>query len=381
MIPTHIIDAIREGIEQDDIEFKSSLSVKTREDRAKVARSISALANTVSNYGYYIVGVIDKKARKGFTPNDYIVDFSNNSIDDISIEVEKNCIDSFLNLRPNINITIEKYPETDLKILLIIISQPFNRPYFFKRETSGIKEGQAFIRVGASCIEASANDIVKMINPGEGRSTDIFNIIQSMIEDSEAEIYRIQKEIELNRIPSTIKFQYNIAKKDITAEKLHLEDLLDYLKGKTRFSSEIRGIRGNKLIRIYIRRIEELISRFDTTDDTYLNLRKKICDEAISLCFSSLNLDSNQSRIYYNLSRLYDITMESIKEERHLIDTARKAFDSISRSIDIASDFPKARTLRMKVSRLLIDKEDDLYIQDAMEAIEEDERYFGSGEK
>lgn len=237
MIAEFLLKTIHEGIEQEDIEFKSSIDFDTRLGRAKIARSISALANTVSYEGYYIVGVIDEKSRKSKLPEDYISGFNMSDIGEVSVNIKKHCLDFFLNQNPDIEIKINNYPDTDKKILIIVVKNPFTRPYSFKREIGDIKSGVAFIRRGASCEVAGTDDIVKMILPKNNTAVSggVVDALQSIIDEKEKRYYQIEDLLTSGNAGSVDKIELRIRMTEIYNEKLHLENFQFYLKERVRF--------------------------------------------------------------------------------------------------------------------------------------------------
>lgn len=91
-------------------------------------------------------------------------------------------------------------------------------------------------------------------------------------------------------------------------------------------------------------------------------------DEALDLCYNSIDV-GDHAHAHYDLAQIYDLMGSK--------DNQRKAFDSCSTSIKIATDYPDARKLRIKIAQILIDAEDDLYFEEAQEALIEDQKYLG----
>jgi predicted HTH transcriptional regulator len=59
------LKSIVAGGEKEDVDFKRSLHLKTKDEKAEFVKDISTIANSTDSRGYYLVGVNDDKTIAG----------------------------------------------------------------------------------------------------------------------------------------------------------------------------------------------------------------------------------------------------------------------------------------------------------------------------
>jgi hypothetical protein len=146
------------GNEGRKFEFKQELPLSSKPEKAKFAQIVSAVANSPGGKGYIVIGVIDKKNRKGTTLDDalqnieYDYDIYNNMISD--------ALKEYVHPIPNVI-----YEEIEIiknkKIGVITIQTSKDRPHEIKRESDKITEG-IYIRRGTGTFRATRDEIMSM---------------------------------------------------------------------------------------------------------------------------------------------------------------------------------------------------------------------------
>lgn len=173
------------GHETEKIEFKETVDLGNRESKAEFARDISAIANTEGNEGYLIIGVIDKKHRKGDQPEEAVAGFTCDDTDTIFQQMHDALVD-FLHPIPRIEIHSLAQPSTKKQICVVVVPRSYARPHWFKRSGVGVDSHDVWVRRGASCYKANPEEIEQMMR--QRRKIIIINFTHPLTESQKQAI-------------------------------------------------------------------------------------------------------------------------------------------------------------------------------------------------
>lgn len=176
---------ILSGHESEKFELKETIDLGNKQAKAEFARDISAIANTEGDEGYLIIGVIDKKHRKGNQPEDAITGFVCTDPDELFRQMY-DILTDYLQPVPRIELHIDIHPILKKQICAVKISKSYARPHYFKRSGAGVESDDVWVRRGNSCHKANRDEIEEMMR--QRRRIIIVNFTHPLKEDQKRDI-------------------------------------------------------------------------------------------------------------------------------------------------------------------------------------------------
>ena len=141
---------IESGQEARKIDLKQLVDLTSPDDRTKFAKDVAAMANTSGGPGYLVIGVVDRKHRRGDDPSEYVVGFHPDNPEVFEQRMvqalENNCRPV-----PEVRYKEIRHPTVDRCIGVVTIPRGFNRPYTMN--------GQVFIRRGSHTYPAEPDEV------------------------------------------------------------------------------------------------------------------------------------------------------------------------------------------------------------------------------
>lgn len=177
---------VLQGIEGTKVEMKREFALADRPSRARFAKLITAIANAPGGTGYFIIGVVDKKDRRGTHPDDVYYGVTE-STDHYQRSIQQ-ALQEFSNPIPNVTYHEVTPPGTDKTIGVVIIDRSRNKPHEVTHESDTIKPG-IYIKRGAETFLARREDILTMTGGGRTQAIivnfthPITEVQQKQIED------------------------------------------------------------------------------------------------------------------------------------------------------------------------------------------------------
>ncbi|MBL8150491.1 MAG: putative DNA binding domain-containing protein [Blastocatellia bacterium] len=147
------------GVEGRKVEIKQEFALDDRQNRARFAKTITAIANAPVGKGYFIVGVVDIKSRKGTLLSEIVTGVSYQP-DDYQRAIQQ-ALAEFTNPIPVVNYHHVSVPDVDKKIGVLIVERSRNRPHEITKESGDVKPG-IYIKRGAETFPAKREDILEM---------------------------------------------------------------------------------------------------------------------------------------------------------------------------------------------------------------------------
>ncbi len=151
---------IESGLETRKIDLKREYSLDERPKQAKLAKLISALANTPGGSAYIVIGVKDKKDRHSNDPSEIIVGFNPDTADSFQRQLQQ-AVTNYIEPRPTVNFYLVPYPNNDRILGVVHIRRSFNRPHRLKKSSGKVEQG-VYLKRGSETMPATPHEIEAM---------------------------------------------------------------------------------------------------------------------------------------------------------------------------------------------------------------------------
>lgn len=172
------------GRETRKVDLKQTIDLNLKKASAEFAKDISAIANTIGGTGYLIVGVVDSKARKSQSPDDYIAGWNVSDTDAFSRWANQS-LSNYCNPVPRIEINEIQHPVCNKKIGVITIPRSLDCPHEITRDSEAVKQG-IYVRRGADTFSASRDDLRAMMGGTDIRI--VLNFLQPLTQSHRDQI-------------------------------------------------------------------------------------------------------------------------------------------------------------------------------------------------
>lgn len=161
MMPDVVRFAIETGDEQTKVELKEELNLNNRDHKARLVKSVAAIANSPGDAGYIVIGVVDARHRDPASPAGYIKGGQVTDSDSFQLQVQQ-ILDYFIDPPVVIGYQRTEWLETALAVGIIEVPISNLRPHVIKNDIGDVRAGNVYIRHGRQCVLASRQEIVDM---------------------------------------------------------------------------------------------------------------------------------------------------------------------------------------------------------------------------
>lgn len=262
-----LLTLIAQG-ETEDVDFKRELNLQQAKGKAELIKDIIAIANSVKEVGYLIIGVNDDKTIIG--------------IDKLEEERIQQIVHTYVS--PNIilkcnTVTVSKSPSLKIGTLEI---KGTEKPHRVTRAIEQLKQNQVFVRRGTTTAEASPEELFRMREMASELDREIRQYARAAerhfsLGNADQALKAYSRAIELNPVPELFIARGNVYRLyvepgfgsylDEEKAKLAYKDFSDALA----LAESIELIKAARLGRLRICSVDGYYSEFCKEDFEWLN--------------------------------------------------------------------------------------------------------------
>lgn len=153
---------VESGREGPKVDLKRELTLENKVERARFAKDVLAMANTIGGQGYIVVGVLDAKDRA--TPadaHDYIVGYSPPDSDAFQRLIQQS-LDTYCDPVPEVRYETVLHPGTERTLGVVVIPRSYNAPHKARTSGEGLTAGSVYVRRGSATFQATPEEVTKI---------------------------------------------------------------------------------------------------------------------------------------------------------------------------------------------------------------------------
>ena len=161
------------GKETPKVDFKISLALNTKPEKAEFAKDVMAIANTPGGDGYLILGIQDSKIAATGDWAESVIGFRAPLGADEFHRQMVDALNDFCSRIPQVDYDEVTVPDLDRVIGVVTIKHSLKRPHSFSKDGEGIRQNHIPIRRGTKTMPMAAPDELDEMYRGVGATKAI----------------------------------------------------------------------------------------------------------------------------------------------------------------------------------------------------------------
>ncbi|HMN29138.1 MAG TPA: CRISPR-associated protein Csx15, partial [Caldilineaceae bacterium] len=161
------------GKETPKVDFKISLALNTKPEKAEFAKDVMAIANTPGGDGYLILGIQDSKIAATGDWAESVIGFRAPLGADEFHRQMVDALNDFCSRIPQVDYDEVTVPDLDCVIGVVTIKHSLKRPHSFSKDGEGIRQNHIPIRRGTKTMPMVAPDELDEMYRGVGATKAI----------------------------------------------------------------------------------------------------------------------------------------------------------------------------------------------------------------
>lgn len=146
------------GKETPKVDFKVSLALSTKPEKAEFAKDVMAIANTPGGDGYLLLGIQDAKVQSTNDWTESIIGFQASLGADEFHRQMIDALNDYCTRIPQVEYDELTVPELDRVIGVVTIKHSLKRPHGFSKDGEGVRQNQIPIRRGTKTMPMASPD-------------------------------------------------------------------------------------------------------------------------------------------------------------------------------------------------------------------------------